>query len=193
MHANTTTRILRYGLAITLLIVSTFALAAPLEGARIEAYIASLAAVRELGDELRAQGKEDFLAAQILPGKGETFDPHRRAVAALRAEDPVWLERLEAAVLPQGFTSADSWAAAGDRIVLAYGAVKVEAESPQMLLLAGQGEAEQEMLLQSLPSEQRELLRQALGIARALAQVPAADRQAVRPWVGQLDQLFGAP
>lgn len=188
-------KINRWLLALALSLVSAVstAQAAALESARIEAYIASLEAVRELGDELKAAGKQNLLARQIMPRAGERFDPHQRAIRALKRDEPAYYARLEERVLPHGFTSANSWASAGDRIVLAYGAVKVAAESPQMLALAGQGVAEQEILLQSLPQAQREQLQQALVIARALAAVPEADRVAVQPYIGRLDELFSQP
>lgn len=178
-------------LASLLFIVTSAATAASLEPARIDAYIASLDAVRVLGDELKAQGKEAFLSRQIMPGAGDTFDPHVRAIEALQRDEPDYYSRLQALVLEQGFTSAHSWAVTGDRIVLAYGAEKVAAESPQMLALAAQSGPEQEMLMQALPAPQREQLKQALVIARALAQVPSEDRAAVKPYIGQLDRLFG--
>ena len=93
-------------------------------------------------------------------------------------------------MLAQGFTSATSWANTGDQVVLAYGAVKVSAESPEMLALSQQGKAQRDMLLQTLPPQQREQLRQALTIADALAQVSGADREAVRPYIAELDRLF---
>jgi len=180
-------------LAGLLLVMAGMATAANLEPARIDAYIASLADVRALGDELKAEGKAAFLAGQIMPAEGDAFDPHSRAVEALQRDEPDYFSRLEALVLEHGFTSAHSWAIAGDRIVLAYGAEKVAAESPQMLVLAAQSGPEQEMLMQALPAPQREQLKQALVIARALAQVPDADRAAVKPYIGQLDTLFGQP
>lgn len=180
-------------LAALLLVAAGVAHAASLEPVRVEAYIASLKDVRSLGDELKAEGKQGFLARQIMPVDGENFDPHQRAVEALQQDEPAYYDRLEAQVLTHGFTSAQSWAQAGDRIVLAYGAVKVAAESPQMLALAAQSSPEQELLMQALPAEQREQLKQALVIARALAQVPEADRLAVQPYIGQLDTLFGQP
>ncbi|GGC04784.1 hypothetical protein GCM10011352_33680 [Marinobacterium zhoushanense] len=177
---------------LTLMSVSSMA-AAELAPARIEAYIASLSTVRELGDQLKAEGKQDLLARQIMPRAGEPFDPHQRAVQTLRRNEPDYYTRLESNVLRQGFTSADSWARTGDQIVLAYGAVKVSAESPQMLALAARSGPEQEILLQTLPEPQQGQLRQALVVAKALARVPEADKRAVRPYVAQLDKLFSQP
>lgn len=178
-------------LALLLSVWSLAARAEPvLEPERIEAYIASLKEVRALGDQLKAEGKQDFLARKIMPGAGESFDPHRRAVSALKANEPQYYSALEERVRPQGFTGADSWALTGDRIVLAYGALKVIAESPQMLALAAQSGPESELLLQTLPEPQRAQLQQALVIAKALSRVPEGDKVAVRPYVAQLDKLF---
>ncbi|KEA64651.1 hypothetical protein ADIMK_1104 [Marinobacterium lacunae] len=175
---------------VGVLCLTSMSALAELAPARIEAYIASLAEVRAMGDQLKAEGKQDLLARQIMPRAGEAFDPHQRAIRALKRDEPAYFARLEKSVLTQGFTSADSWAHTGDQIVLAYGAVKVSAESPQMLALAAQGGPEQELLLQTLPAQQRAQLQQALVVAKALSKVPEADRRAVRPYVGQLDKLF---
>jgi len=179
-------RILAFAALLLISSLATAELAPP----RIEAYIASLGEVRVLGDELKAEGKQGLLARQIMPRAGEPFDPHLGAVRTLKRDEPGYFSRLEQSVLRQGFTSADSWARTGDQIVLAYGAVKVSTESPQLLVLAGQSGPEQELLLQALPEQQRAQLRQAMVVARALSKVPEADKNAVRPYVGQLDKLF---
>ncbi|MBS99917.1 MAG: hypothetical protein CMI01_14720 [Oceanospirillaceae bacterium] len=183
-----------FGFGSLLLVLAAMLLTTPvraaLEPARIEAYIATLPAVRELGETLKSEGKQAFLARQIMPRAGEPFDPHHRAVQALQQGEPDYFRQLESTVLAQGFTSATSWANTGDQVVLAYGAVKVSAESPEMLALSQQGKAQRDMLLQTLPPQQREQLRQALTIADALAQVSGADREAVRPYIAELDRLF---
>lgn len=181
-----------------LLLAAVFMLAslsarAELVPARIEAYIASLPQVRQLGDELKAEGKQDFLAREIMPKAGQSFDPHQRGIRLLQQQEPGYFTRLEHSVKAQGFTSADSWARTGDQVVLAYGAVKVAAESPQMLALAAQVGPEQALLMQALPPAQRAQLEQAMVIVQAVSQVPAADRAAVKPYVAQLDRLFSAP
>ncbi|MBV1786837.1 hypothetical protein KQ940_02090 [Marinobacterium sp. D7] len=187
---DTVNRPLHRILAFLALLLATSMAAAELAPARIEAYIASLSSVRELGDQLKAEGKQELLARQIMPRAGEPFDPHQRAVRTLNRDEPNYFVRLEKSVLQQGFTSVDSWAKTGDQIVLAYGAVKVSAESPQMLALAARSGPEQELLLQTLPEPQQGQLRQALVVAKALARVPEADKRAVRPYVGQLDNMF---
>ncbi|WP_432696707.1 hypothetical protein ACQUQP_19570 [Marinobacterium sp. YM272] len=187
---QTPSKLLNQVLAALLLLMLSSVTLAELAPVRIEAYIDSLTDVRELGDQLKAEGKEAFLAGKIMPGAGERFDPHQRAVSVLKRDEPGYYAELGKRVVPRGFTSAESWARTGDQVVLAYGAAKVAAESPQMLALAAQSGPEQELLMQALPPKQREQFKQALVIARALAQVPAADREAVTPYVGQLDQIF---
>ncbi|MBV0932580.1 hypothetical protein [Marinobacterium weihaiense] len=164
--------------------------AAPLEAASIDAYVGSLTDVRPFGERLQAEGKGGFLAREVMPRAGQRFDPHRRAVEALRREQPDEFARLEQLLRPYGFTSPNSWARLGDRVVLAYGAVKADAESPEILLLARQAEGMNPQLLQLLPPEQRVELEQALLVARALAQVPAQDKARVRPFIARLDRAF---
>lgn len=164
--------------------------AAGLEPLRIEAYLETLAAVRALGERMQAAGQGALLIREITPRPGQAFDPHRRAVRALAREHPARLAELNALVQQRGFTSADSWARVGDRVVLAYGAVKATAESPELLLLAQQLQGLDPQLLQALPPQEQAELQLALVIAQALAQVPEADRRQIQPYIGRLDRLL---
>jgi len=159
----------------------------------IEAYIQSLGPVRKLGEKLQAEGKQSFLEREITPRNGELFDPHTRGVKALQRESGKDYAELSRLVRQHGFTSAESWALTGDRVVLAYGAVKAEAESPEILRLAQQMQGMDPQMLQLVPPEMRQQMEQAVSIARSLALVPAEDKVSVRPYVGQLDRIFSQP
>jgi hypothetical protein len=161
--------------------------------AAIEAYIDSLGPVRQLGEKLQAEGKQSFLEREITPRNGELFDPHTRGVKALQRESTADYSELGRIVRQYGFTSAESWALTGDRVVLAYGAIKAEAESPEILQLAQQMQGMDPQMLQLMPPEMRQQMEQAVSIARTLAQVPAADKQSVRPYTAQLDRIFSQP
>lgn len=159
----------------------------------IEAYIDSLELVRQLGERLQSEGKHGFLEREITPRNGELFDPHTRGVKALQRESADDYSELGRIVRQYGFTSAESWALTGDRVVLAYGAIKAEAESPEILQLAQQMQRMDPQMLQLVPPEMRQQMEQAVSIARTLAQVPAADKRSVRPYTAQLDRVFSQP
>jgi hypothetical protein len=167
--------------------------ASALTPASIEAYINSLPAVRQLGEKLQSEGKQSFLEREITPRNGERFDPHSRGVKALQRESAGDYAELSRIVRQQGFTSAESWALTGDRVVLAYGAIKAEAESPEVLQLAQQMQGMDPQMLQLVPPQMRRQMEQAVSIARTLAQVPAADRHQVQPYVARLDRIFAQP
>ena len=167
--------------------------ASALTPASIEAYIDSLPAVRQLGEKLQSEGKQSFLEREITPRSGELFDPHSRGVKALQRESAGDYAELSRIVRQQGFTSAESWALTGDRVVLAYGAIKAEAESPEILQLAQQMQGMDPQMLQLVPPQMRQQMEQAVSIARTLAQVPQADRHNVQPYVARLDQIFSQP
>jgi hypothetical protein len=177
-------------LVLVLLALLPAVRASTLEPMAIEAYIDSLKAVRQLGEKLQAEGQRGFLEREIVPREGQPFDPHARAVKTLQRDFAADYQALGQIVRRHGFTSAESWAALGDRIVLAYGAIKAEAESPTILQLARQGQGIDAQLLQLLPPAQRRQMAQAVSMARALAQVPAADKRAVRPYTARLDHVF---
>ncbi len=169
-------------------------LALPLQAAgltsdAVEAYLETLPEVRVLADELEASGKGDLLMKEVMPGT-ETFDPHQRGARVLQQKEPDVYGRLQRIVTNKGFTSVDNWAQTGDRVVLAYGAVKVEAESPEILALAQSGAGLDPAMLQMLNPEMRAQMEQAIMMAKAISQVPVADRDTVRPYIGRLDQAY---
>lgn len=163
--------------------------AAGLNPASIEAYLATLPKVRALAEAMQAEGKGRFLQREIMPGEG-VFDPHLRGVTLLRQRYPEAHQTLENIVRHSEFTSTESWALAGDRIVLTYGAVKAEAESPQMLALAASGGTLDPDLLQLLDPETRARMELAWKAARILAQVSAADKAVIRPYIARLDRAL---
>jgi len=175
---------------LLLLTLLPVARAEPLQQLSVEAYVNSLEAVRQLGERMQAEGRQDFLQQEVLPNGDEPFDPHQRGVKLLARESSDDYRELSEVVRQHGFTSAESWARVGDRVVLAYGAIKAEAESPEILQMASQMEAMDPQMLELLPPDVRRQMDQALAIARAIAAVPQADREQVRPFVGQLDRIF---
>jgi len=175
---------------LSLLVLIPAVRAASLDQAAIEAYVSSLEPVKALGERLQSEGRQNFLEREVLPRSGEPFDPHRRGVVALQRDSADDYRELTRIVQQHGFTSAESWALTGDRVVLAYGALKAEAESPEVLQMAAQMKDMDPAMLQLLPPEARQQMDQALAIARAIASVPQADRAVVRPYLARLDQLF---
>lgn len=179
-----------FGVVLVLLMSPLSLRAAALEELRVEAYLESLDAVKQMGERMKAAGQGAFLAREVMPRAGETFDPHQRAVMALKRENAEYFSSLNGIVQQHGFTSPDSWALAGDRIVLAYGAIKAESESPEILQLAKQMQGMDPQMLQLLPPENRVQVEQALVIAEALARVSEADKQQVLPYIARLDRAF---
>ncbi|WP_417533952.1 hypothetical protein [Marinobacterium stanieri] len=181
-------RTLKYSLVLLWMLASPLQ-AAGLSATAIEAYLETLPQVRALAEQLEAKGQGDFLKREIMPGT-EHFDPHQRGVRALEQQAPDAHAELGRIVTASGFTSAGNWAQTGDRVVLAYGAVKVEAESPEILALAQSGASLDPAMLQMLSPEMRVQMQQAMTMAKAIAQVPAADKQMIRPYIARLDQAF---
>jgi len=175
---------------LSLLVLVPGVQAAALDQAAIEAYVSSLEPVKALGERLQAEGRQNFLEREVLPRSGEPFDPHRRGVAALQRDSVDDYRELTRIVQQHGFTSAESWALTGDRVVLAYGALKAEAESPEVLQMAAQMKEMDPAMLQLLPPDVRQQMDQALAIARAVSAVPREDRERVRPHLARLDRMF---
>lgn len=164
--------------------------AAVLEKQQVDAYLDTLDEVKQLGERMKSSGLGAFLEREIMPRAGEAFDPHQRAVMALKREHADQHQALMRIVQRRGFISPESWALVGDRVVLAYGAIKVESESPAILQLARQMQGADPQFMQLLPPEQRFQVEQAMLIAKVLSRVPEADKQQVRPHIARLDRVF---
>lgn len=160
--------------------------AAPLSDEKIRKFMATMPAVQALAGDLEASGKDKAFEIDAMPKAGEPFRPYGKSVEALKARHPDEHARLGAAVRPQGFT-ADSWAAVGDRVVLAYAAEKAAKENPVML---AQMQAMDPAMLAMVPPEMRAQMETAMAMMEAVKAAPAADRAAVRPHLAALDAMF---
>ncbi|WP_409524865.1 hypothetical protein [Nitrincola sp. MINF-07-Sa-05] len=156
----------------------------------VESYINSLPEVEAFGEKMESQGKDEAWLNEVSPMEGENFDPHTRGISALKQHDPAEYAELGKIVGRHGFSNGESWAAIGDRVILAYGALKAESENPQLFEMVKQMETMDPSMLAMMPAEVRAQMEQAMVMARSFAKVPDADKQVVRPHMGRLDAVF---
>ncbi|RAU19583.1 hypothetical protein DN062_00400 [Nitrincola tibetensis] len=156
----------------------------------IDAYLNSLPKVEALGRKLENEGKGDAWLKEVTPEIGQNFNPHQQGVTLLSQEEPDAYQELTQIIRQHNFTSAERWAEVGDRIILAYGALKAESESPEMFAMAAEFDSVNPQMLQMLPPEIRQQVEQAMQIVRAFAQVSDSDKQQVRPFLSRIDTVL---
>ncbi|WP_425410354.1 hypothetical protein [Hyphococcus sp.] len=160
-----------------LLFLASGALAAdkPLTEDQAKRFVETLEAVEELGKEFETEGKMEEFRLATTPVAGEAFKPYSGAVASLKENHPGDHARLEKAVKPHGF-SADEWAGVGDRIMVAYLAVKMEEENPQAM---AQMASMDKSMLDMMPPDMQAQMAQALAMVETIKNATPEDKAAV--------------
>ena len=169
--------------AALLPVVAAFADSAPLTEDQAKRFVASLSAVEALGDELEAEGKTDQLDIETAPKAGEPFKPYSAAIAALSEKYPADHARLASAVKPHGF-SADDWGAVGDRVIVAYMALKMEEEDPRAMEMM---EGMDASMIEMMPPEMRDQMEAAFAMMETVKNAPADDKRIVSTVKDDLD------
>lgn len=162
---------------------AAFAGDTPLTEDQAKRFVASLAAVDSLGDELQAQGKIENLNVDAKPKAGEAFKPYSNAVTALSKTYPADHAKLVKAVKAHGF-SANDWGLVGDRVMIAYMAVKMEEDDPQAMAMM---EGMDASMLEMMPPEMRTQMEGAFAMMETVKNAPEADKQAIASVKPKLD------
>jgi len=146
-------------------------------------FVASLESIEALGAELEKEGKIEQLNIDRVPKAGETFKPYSRVVVALKEQHPADFTRLKKTVKPYGF-SADGWGAVGDRVMVAYMAVKMQEEDPRAMAMM---EGMDRSMLDMMPPEMRGQMERTFVMMETVKNAPEADKKAVAAVKDELD------
>lgn len=161
-----------------------------MEATAIEAYISSLSDVEALNKRLQASSQRKYWFDEMTPLPGLPFNPHQQAVRRMAEQEPAFHYELNKTVISHGFTSAQRWAEIGDRVILAYGALKAEQENPMLWQLASRHQQVPPEMLSMWPEEAREQVNKALLVIRAFAGSSSEDRAAIAPYLARLDAVL---
>ena len=98
---------------------------------------------------------------------------------------------FESAISAAGFASIEQWAGVGDRVIIAYGAIKMSERAPdldiqmaqamQKLENSGMSEAQKQMM--------REMMQSSSRAVQAYTDAPQADKDAVMPFIAELEAM----
>lgn len=156
---------------------------APLTEDQAKRFVASLSSVEALGDALEAEGKIENLQIDSQPKAGEAFKPYSSAVAALAEKYPGDHAKLAKAVKTHGFSAAD-WGAVGDRVMIAYLAVKMQEEDPQAMEMMDGMDAS---MMEMMPPEMRAQMESVFAMMETVKNAPADDKRTIAVVKDDLD------
>ena len=165
---------------------SAYADEKPLTVDQVKRFAASLPALNALGAEFEEEGKIENLRIANKPVEGEVFQPYTNAVAMLSEKYPADLKRLEAAVKPHGFKTKE-WGHIGDRVMVAYLALKMEEEDPDSMAMM---EGFDKSMLDMVPPEMHAQLQQTFLMLETVKNAPEADKKIVAEVKPELDKVI---
>ena len=158
---------------------------------QVKQFVEAMPEIMAFSDGMKREGKDAILQTAILPGPGsQDFAPYRHGLVALKEKFPADYGKLGKIVGRHGFPSQENWAETADGVMLSYMAVKMIEDAPN-----GMAAMEQEMnaeMMASLPPEAKAQMEQLKAMMQAVRSVPAENRDAVRPFVPEIDQ-WGRP
>lgn len=175
--------VMALGAALVMMVGVAGAADAPLTADTAKRFVASLPALESLGEEMEAEGKNEQLRFDTEPTVGEEFKPYSKAVMAMKTKYPSDYGRLNKAVKAHGF-SAENWGAAGDRVMIAYMALKMEKENPGA---AAQMQAMDPSMLDMMPPEMKAQFARAKLMMDTVAAASDEDKAAVAEVEDELD------
>jgi hypothetical protein len=140
-------------------------------------------------DQMRSMGA----GANMAPPSKELLEraavPLTSSLAAMRGNDGY--EEMVATVKRHGFSSVEEWATIGDRSIRAYAALQMEDQAPKVE--AQMKEMRENLAKSGMPPAQQEAMLQMMNssaeVMNTFADVPAADKQAVKPFSAQFERM----
>ncbi|WP_375201953.1 hypothetical protein [Hyphococcus sp.] len=175
--------IMALGAALVFAAGSAFAGDSALTADTAKRFVASLPSVETLAESLEAEGRVEEMRFDTEPKAGEEFKPYSKAVMALKAKYPSDYGKLSSAVKPHGFT-AEEWGVAGDKVMIAYMALKMDKEDPGAM---AQMEAMDPAMLEMMPPEMKAQMERVKAMMATIAAASPEDKKAVAEVEDELD------
>lgn len=175
---------MRFTLSLAMTFLAPLAMAQDLTTSEATDFIESLDAVNSYAESLEADVREGALEADIMPRPGEPFAPYSRSAEYLMSEHEAVYERMGEIVGDHDFSSLEDWAAVGDKVARAYIALRMEGQEL--------GQVTPEML-QQVPEQMRPQIERMLAMIETVRNTPEADKEVVRPLIGELEDHMGRP
>lgn len=182
-------------LATLTLLLAALALALPaqaqsLTGDQVRGFAASLDALNQSGIDPQMEPEGDpWTDPAVLDRMIEAMRaPISYSVTELRGTPEE--REVRSIVTAHGFRDLESWGRVGDRVILAYAYLSFERDSPGDLAEMQAMRAEMESMDLSATDPSTALMYAMMQGAMAMLDVPQADRDAVRPYMADLDRVM---
>lgn len=157
-----------------------------LSSADVGKFVEAIPDVEVFASDMKAQGKDKILEGAVKPVDGEKeFSPYSKGVELLKEKFPEDYKHLGDIVTKHGFKSQESWAQAGDNVMLSYMAIKVEQQNPEVA--QSLKNITPEMKAQ-MPPETQAQVDNAMKMMEIVNAVPPANKDAVKPHLKGIDE-----
>lgn len=158
----------------------------PLTEDQARRFVETLPKVEALGKKLEADGTSAAMSVDAKPKAGEPFTPYSNAVKILKADHPADHAELAGVVKPHGFSTVE-WGGVGDRVMVAYFALKMAEEDPRSLeMMKGMDQS----MLDMMPPEMKTQMESVFAMMETVKNAPEADREAVAAVKDDLDSYM---
>lgn len=161
-----------------------------LTGSQIKGFLSSFPELKAFAEQRRIDFEKDR-NRRPGPGGGNSFSPFSQGVGQLRAAGAYG--EASRIVRRHGFSSMESWAGIGDRILRAYIALHMQGQQPRM----AEGMSQARQMIMNNPNmtpEQKAQALDSIGASmrsyRQMQDGSAADKAAILPYRARLDTLF---
>lgn len=160
--------------------------AAGLTAANVERWISSMPDIQTWLD-----ARQDAMPAPVLSDGGDLKSVFDQGVDNLRQAGIY--QAFDSELGRYGYRSVEEWSDQTARISMAYLAIEMDREPVTLSQL--QAQLAQVQAAEGLPAEQVQamsnMLRSTIAMMRKVKSVPAADKQAIQPFVQQIEQVLG--
>lgn len=186
---KTLTRVI-CGSFLMLLVMSPAQALPALDGNGITSFLATLGPLRKLGEKYQDDDFDKAMSARNMAA-AKSGKPLSAAVAELPKHKGY--PEFMAVIRGQGFSSAESWAAIGDRIITAYVTHQMTAEHPDSKQDMAQAMASMNNNPNLTPEQAaaiQQMMQSSMGMMKAYTNAPKEDVAAIMPYLPQIKATF---
>ncbi|MGB4106985.1 MAG: hypothetical protein WBK55_04235 [Alphaproteobacteria bacterium] len=148
-------------------------------------FVKALSDVEVFSNRLHEEGKDKILNDALQPAPGDkSYAPYLKGTEIMKDKLPSDYKNLGEIVSKHGFKSQEEWAKAGDSVMLAYMAIKIDAENPGALKQLQDIPAETKAKMDPATKAQ---LQQSINMMEIFTSAPQKNRDAVKPHVKEIN------
>ncbi|PSF13370.1 hypothetical protein C7H09_01800 [Marinobacter fuscus] len=175
-------------LALACLLLSPLSFSQSLSESDVQAFIRSMQAMQPLQDKY-----QDVFDAEEDDADDDIDFSRLMSDGIRRMKGHPAYNEVESLVKQQGFSDIENWASIGDKVVQAWFALEMGAQSPQIQAEMNAAMAEIENnpnMSEAQKAQMRAMMQQGMSAMATGASAPEANKKAVRPYLDQLKAVM---